>query len=51
MAKVPITIEVNGESHEALIKTSTILLDFLRDHLFLTGRRKDVIPENAGPAQ
>jgi carbon-monoxide dehydrogenase small subunit len=40
MAKVPITIEVNGESHEALIKSSITLLDFLRDHLFLTGTKK-----------
>jgi carbon-monoxide dehydrogenase small subunit len=40
MAKVPITIEVNGESCEGLVKTSTTLLDFIRDSLFLTGTKK-----------
>jgi len=40
MAKVTITIYVNGESYETLVKPSTTLLDFLRDHLFLTGTKK-----------
>jgi len=40
MDKVPITISVNGESHKALVKPSTTLLDFLREHLFLTGTKK-----------
>jgi carbon-monoxide dehydrogenase small subunit len=40
MVKVPVTIEVNGESYEALVKTSTTLVDLLRDELFLTGTKK-----------
>lgn len=40
MTKVPITVSVNGESHEALVKPSITLLDFLREHLFLTGTKK-----------
>ncbi len=40
MAKVPITIEVNGESYEGLVKTSTTLLDFIRENLFLSGTKK-----------
>jgi len=40
MAKVPITIEVNGESYEGLVKNSTTLLDFIRQNLFLTGTKK-----------
>lgn len=40
MAKVPVTIDVNGESYEALVKTSTTLVDLLRDGLFLTGTKK-----------
>jgi len=33
-------IEVNGESYEGFVKTSTTLLDFLRENLFLTGTKK-----------
>jgi len=40
MTKIPIMIEVNGESYEGLVKTSTTLLDFLRENLFLTGTKK-----------
>ena len=40
MAKVPITISVNGDTYEALVKPSTTMLDFLREHLFLTGTKK-----------
>lgn len=40
MAKVPITISVNGQSYETLVKNSTTLLDFLRDVLLMTGTKK-----------
>ena len=40
MTKIPIMIEVNGESYEGFVKTSTTLLDFLRENLFLTGTKK-----------
>jgi len=40
MAKVSVTIEVNGESHEVLVKNSTTLLDLLREELLLTGTKK-----------
>jgi len=40
MAKVPIKIEVNGEMCEGLVKTSTTLLDFIRENLYLTGTKK-----------
>jgi len=40
MAKVPIKIEVNGDTYEEAVKTSTTLLDFIREKLFLTGTKK-----------
>jgi carbon-monoxide dehydrogenase small subunit len=40
MPKVPIKVEVNRESCEAFVKTSTTLLDFLRDSLLMTGTKK-----------
>jgi carbon-monoxide dehydrogenase small subunit len=40
MAKVPIKIEVNGDVYEEAVKTSTTLLDFIREKLFLTGTKK-----------
>jgi len=40
MPKVPIQVEVNREWCEGFVKTSTTLLDFLRDSLFLTGTKK-----------
>jgi carbon-monoxide dehydrogenase small subunit len=40
MARVPIKIEVNGETYEGFVKTSMTLLDFIRENLFLTGTKK-----------
>jgi carbon-monoxide dehydrogenase small subunit len=40
MAKVPIKIEINGDVYEEAVKTSTTLLDFIREKLFLTGTKK-----------
>ena len=40
MAKVPIALVVNGEHYEGLVKTTTTLLDFLRDSLFMTGTKE-----------
>ena len=35
--KVPITITVNGEKHQAEVEARTLLVHFLREHLRLTG--------------
>ncbi len=40
MKKVSITISVNGRETEGLVKPSMTLLDFLRDHLLMTGTKK-----------
>ena len=40
MNKLPINMSVNGQAIEGLVKPSTILLDFLRDQLLMTGTKK-----------
>lgn len=35
--KVPVRIRVNGEHREGLVEPRTLLVEFLRDHLNLTG--------------
>lgn len=40
MENVSFSIEVNGTSHEAKIDPRVTLLDFLREHLHLTGTKK-----------
>ena len=37
---VPVTLRVNGSLHERIIDARTTLLDFLREHLDLTGAKK-----------
>src|SRR2546421_11667968 len=37
---IPITLQVNGATHQLAIDTRTTLLDALREHLGLTGTRK-----------
>ncbi|WP_206240130.1 aldehyde dehydrogenase iron-sulfur subunit PaoA [Novosphingobium terrae] len=37
---VPLSLEVNGTSHDLRLDTRTTLLDTLRDHLHLTGTKK-----------
>jgi len=38
--RMPIRLEVNGESHSLELDTRTTLLDALREHLHLTGTKK-----------
>jgi len=40
MAKIPIMINVNGETYEGMVKASHTLLDFLRNILLMTGTKK-----------
>jgi len=35
--KIPVRVRVNGEHHEASVEPRTLLVEFLRDHLNLTG--------------
>ena len=35
--KIPVRIRVNGEHREATVEPRTLLVEFLRDHLNLTG--------------
>src|SRR2546429_9351497 len=37
---IPITLQVNGATHQLAIDTRTTLLDALREHLGLTGPKK-----------
>jgi xanthine dehydrogenase YagT iron-sulfur-binding subunit len=39
-ARLPVTLEVNGKSHQLDLDTRTSLLDALREHLKLTGTKK-----------
>ena len=39
-AKMPVSLTVNGKSHSLNLDTRTSLLDTLREHLQLTGRKK-----------
>ncbi len=40
MKKEMITLKVNGESYEALVKPNSTLLDLLRDYLRITGPKR-----------
>jgi xanthine dehydrogenase YagT iron-sulfur-binding subunit len=48
---VPVTLSVNGKKHNLRIDPRTTLLDCLRDHLLLTGSKKDAITVTAARAQ
>lgn len=37
---VPVTLEVNGQTHRLTLDGRTVLLDALREHLLLTGTKK-----------
>ena len=39
MAKIPIRVTVNGQSHEAEVEPRTLLVHFLRENLGLTGTK------------
>jgi carbon-monoxide dehydrogenase small subunit len=48
MAKIPITLEINGERHEALAEPDRTLLDVLRSDLGLTGTKTNCLDAECG---
>ena len=40
MQRLPVTLHINGKTHELTLDTRTTLLDTLREHLELTGSKK-----------
>ena len=48
MAKIPITLLINGEPHEALIEPDRTLLDVLRTDLGLTGTKTNCLDAECG---
>jgi carbon-monoxide dehydrogenase small subunit len=48
MAKIPITLEINGESHEVLVAPDRTLLDVLRSELGLTGTKTNCLDAECG---
>jgi aerobic carbon-monoxide dehydrogenase small subunit len=48
MAKIPITLSINGEPHEALIEPDRTLLDVLRTDLGLTGTKTNCLDAECG---
>jgi xanthine dehydrogenase YagT iron-sulfur-binding subunit len=46
----PVSLRVNGVGHDLDVDTRTTLLDVLREHLHLTGTKKDVTMASAAPA-
>jgi len=48
MAKIPITLTINGERHEALVEPDRTLLDVLRTDLGLTGTKTNCLDAECG---
>lgn len=48
MAKIPITLQINGERHEALVEPDRTLLDVLRSDLGLTGTKTNCLDAECG---
>jgi carbon-monoxide dehydrogenase small subunit len=48
MAKIPITLEINGERHEVLVAPDRTLLDVLRSELGLTGTKTNCLDAECG---
>jgi carbon-monoxide dehydrogenase small subunit len=48
MAKIPITLEINGQSHEVLVEPDRTLLDVLRTELGLTGTKTNCLDAECG---
>lgn len=48
MAKIPITLEINGETHEVLAEPDRTLLDVLRSELGLTGTKTNCLDAECG---
>jgi aerobic carbon-monoxide dehydrogenase small subunit len=48
MAKIPITLDINGEGYEALVEPDRTLLDVLRTELGLTGTKTNCLDAECG---
>jgi carbon-monoxide dehydrogenase small subunit len=48
MSKIPITLTINGEPHEALVEPDRTLLDVLRSDLGLTGTKTNCLDAECG---
>lgn len=48
MGKIPITLTINGERHEALVEPDRTLLDVLRTELGLTGTKTNCLDAECG---
>jgi carbon-monoxide dehydrogenase small subunit len=48
MAKIAITLQINGERHEALVEPDRTLLDVLRTDLGLTGTKTNCLDAECG---
>jgi len=48
VAKIPVTLKVNGETHEILVQPWQTLLSALRDELYLTGTKEGCSNGNCG---
>lgn len=48
MAKIPITLQVNGERHETVVEPDRTLLDVLRSDLGLTGTKTNCLDAECG---
>jgi carbon-monoxide dehydrogenase small subunit len=47
-ASVPVRFRLNGQDHEAEVKPNVLLIDFIRDHLALTGTKRSCDIEICG---
>jgi xanthine dehydrogenase YagT iron-sulfur-binding subunit len=47
---VSVSLTINGAHHALMLDPRTTLLDLLREHLDLRGRKKAAIRANAAPA-
>ena len=47
-ASVPVRFRLNGQDHEAEVKPNVLLIDFIRDHLGLTGTKRSCDIEICG---
>ena len=48
MAKIAITLDINGETHDALVEPDRTLLDVLRTDLGLTGTKTNCLDAECG---
>jgi aerobic-type carbon monoxide dehydrogenase small subunit (CoxS/CutS family) len=48
VAKIAITLDINGETHDALVEPDRTLLDVLRNDLGLTGTKTNCLDAECG---